>query len=133
MLLVACSGWWGGTTTSINSESKQTICILTTVKTGKYEMPAFNTASFRVMSKVLKDTNFKPRCDRDAPLELHYQMTFDARKTWWQAELVATNETGQVVWSGSANAAIQTVGAFQYTTESTAETLLGEFLAVQSN
>jgi beta-lactamase regulating signal transducer with metallopeptidase domain len=133
MLLAACSSWWGRTTTTASSESKQTICILTTVKTGKYEMPAFNTASFRVMSKVLQETNFKPRCDMDAPLELHYQMTFDARKTWWQAELVATNEAGQVVWSGSANAAIQTVGAFQYTTESTAETLLGEFLAMQSN
>jgi beta-lactamase regulating signal transducer with metallopeptidase domain len=132
-VLAACTNWLGNTSASLESGSKESICLLTTVSVGKYEMPAFNTASFRVMAKQLTATNFKPRCDVDAPLELHYTMTFDSRKTTWQAKLTASDRHGTTVWSSAKQAAIQQVGAFQYTTESTAELLLSEFLAVHSN
>lgn len=109
--------------------SKENICILTTVKTGTYEMPAFNTASFRALSGKLKDTNFKASCEVGAPLELHYDMTFNAQKTSWQASLKAIDNAGTVVWQAQESAAIKAVGAFQYTTESVAERLLEQFLA----
>jgi bla regulator protein blaR1 len=131
--LAACTNWLGNTSASLESEGKESICLLTTVRVGKYEMPAFNTASFRIMSRKLADTNFKARCDVDAPLELHYTMTFDSRKTSWQASLVALDQQGKTVWSSTKRAAIQQVGAFQYTTESTAELLLTDFLSVHSN
>lgn len=108
---------------------KQDICLLTTVKVGEYEMPAFNTASYRAMANRLEDTNFKARCAVDAPLELHYRMRFDAQKINWRAELVALDNEGHEVWRGTDGAAIQKVGAFQYTTESVAEKLLGQFLS----
>jgi hypothetical protein len=110
---------------------KEDICLLTTVKVGNYEMPAFNTASYRAMASRLEDTNFKPRCAVDAPLELHYTMRFDAQKINWQAELVALDQEGQVAWRGTDSAAIQNVGAFQYTTESVAQKLLEQFLATR--
>jgi hypothetical protein len=132
MLCVGAVSWWRWTTTATNvALAKEDMCLLTTVKVGNYEMPAFNTASYRVMSSRLQDTHFKPSCSVDAPLELHYHMTFDARKINWQAELVAVDEVGTIVWRGTESAAIQNVGAFQYTTESTAEKLLEQFLATR--
>jgi lipopolysaccharide export system protein LptC len=122
---------WNRTSTTQVNLTKEDICLLTTVKVGDYEMPAFNTASYRVMSKRLENTNFKPRCAVDAPLELHYKMSFDAQKINWQAELVALDKEGKEVWRGVDSAAIQNVGAFQYTTESVAERLLEQFLATR--
>jgi lipopolysaccharide export system protein LptC len=122
---------WNRTSTTQVTLTKEDICLLTTVKVGDYEMPAFNTASYRVMSKRLENTNFKPRCAVDAPLELHYKMSFDAQKINWQAELVALDKEGNEVWRGVDSAAIQNVGAFQYTTESVAERLLEQFLATR--
>jgi lipopolysaccharide export system protein LptC len=122
---------WNRTSTTQVNLTKEDICLLTTVKVGDYEMPAFNTASYRVMSKRLENTNFKPRCAVDAPLELHYKMSFDAQKINWQAELVALDKEGNEVWRGVDSAAIQNVGAFQYTTESVAERLLEQFLATR--
>jgi lipopolysaccharide export system protein LptC len=119
---------WNRTRTSEVLLAKDDICLLTTVKVGDYEMPAFNTASYRAMANRLEDTNFKPRCAVDAPLELHYTMRFDAQKINWQAELVALDKEGNEVWRGMDTAAIQNVGAFQYTTESVAEKLLEQFL-----
>lgn len=131
-LLGTCLYWLSNFRTTSNiAVSKESICILTTVKTGSYEMPAFNTASFRVLSNGLKDTNFKPSCAVGAPLELHYDMTFNAQKTSWQATLKAVDAAGTVIWQGTESAAIQNVGAFQYTTESTAGRLLGQFLATR--
>ncbi len=92
-------------------------------------MPSFNTASFRAMSAKLESTNFKASCNVDAPLELHYTMTFNAQKTSWQAELTALDADGDIIWQGTEGALIQNVGAFQYTTESTAEKLLEQFLS----
>jgi hypothetical protein len=133
LALLGISVYWAINVRSSSSAiiTKENICILTTVKTGNYEMPAFNTASFRVMSNKLKDTNFKPRCEVGAPLELRYTMTFNAQKTSWQAELKAVDNSGNIVWEGQESAAIQQVGAFQYTTESSAERLLGQFLATR--
>jgi lipopolysaccharide export system protein LptC len=122
---------WSRTPTSEVTLAKDDVCVLTTVSVGEYEMPAFNTASYRVMANRLEDTNFKPRCAVDAPLELHYTMRFDAQKINWQAELVAFDEKGKEIWRGVENAAIQNVGAFQYTTESVAERLLEQFLATR--
>jgi lipopolysaccharide export system protein LptC len=119
---------WNRTRTSEVLLAKDDICLLTTVKVGDYEMPAFNTASYRAMANRLEDTNFKPRCAVDAPLELHYTMRFDAQKINWQAELVALDKEGNEVWRGMDTATIQNVGAFQYTTESVAEKLLEQFL-----
>jgi bla regulator protein blaR1 len=133
LMLAACTNWFGNSAASLETaQNKESICLLTTVSVGKYEMPAFNTASFRVMSKRLTDTNFKARCDVDAPLELHYTMTFDSRKTSWQAELVAFDQDGNAVWSGARQDAIQQVGAFQYTAENAAVLLLSDFLAVHN-
>jgi hypothetical protein len=108
---------------------KENLCISATVKTGSYEMPAFNTASFRVLSSGLKDTNFTASCAVGEGLELRYAMTFNAQKTSWQAEMVAVDKSGNIVWQGAELGAIENVGAFQYTTESTAEKLLGQFLS----
>lgn len=131
LLLLGGSVYWliSNRTGSSTIVTKESICISATVRTGTYEMPAFNTASFRVMSGKLKDTNFKASCNVDAPLELHYTMTFNAQKTSWQAELVAVDGAGNVVWQGADSGAIQNVGAFQYTTESAAERLLEQFLS----
>lgn len=122
---------WSRTRSSEVTLAKDDICLLTTVKVGNYEMPAFNTASYRAMANRLEDTNFKPRCAVDAPLELHYTMRFDAQKINWQAELVALDKEGNEVWHGAESAAIQNVGAFQYTTESVAEKLLEQFLSAR--
>jgi lipopolysaccharide export system protein LptC len=122
---------WSRTRTSEVTLAKDDICVLTTVKVGSYEMPAFNTASYRAMANRLEDTNFKPRCAVDAPLELHYKMSFDAQKINWQAELVALDKEGNKVWRGTDSAAIQNVGAFQYTTERVAEKLLEQFLSTR--
>jgi hypothetical protein len=122
---------WTRTRTTQATLAKDEVCLLTTVKVGAYEMPAFNTASYRVIEKRLEDTNFKPRCAVDAPLELHYTMNFDAQKINWRAELVAFDKDGNEVWRGAESAAIQNVGAFQYTTESVAERLLEQFLATR--
>jgi bla regulator protein blaR1 len=135
LTLAACTNWFNTSASlesaqSEESKNKESICLLTTVSVGKYEMPAFNTASFRVMSKKLAGTNFKPRCDVDAPLELHYTMTFDPRKTSWQAQLIALDQDGNTVWTGARQDVIQQVGAFQYTAENAAELLLADFLAV---
>jgi hypothetical protein len=130
-LLLGGAVYWlvSGSTTSSVTVTQESICISATVKTGSYEMPAFNTASFRALSTGLKDTNFKASCAVDAGLELRYAMTFNAQKTSWQAELVAIDESGQMIWQGSESGPIENVGAFQYTTESTAEKLLGQFLS----
>jgi hypothetical protein len=131
LLLMGVVILWSRTRSSEVALVKEDICLLTTVRVGDYEMPAFNTASYRVMSKRLEDTNFKPRCAVDAPLELHYTMRFDAQKINWQAELVALDKEGHEVWRGTESAAIQNVGAFQYTTESVAQRLLEQFLATR--
>jgi hypothetical protein len=131
-LLGACVYWLVSNRTSSSvTVAKESVCISATVKTGSYEMPAFNTASFRALSTGLKDTNFKASCTVDAGLELHYTMTFNAQKTSWQAEMIALDKSGKIVWQGADSAAIQNVGAFQYTTESTAEKLLEQFLATR--
>jgi hypothetical protein len=122
---------WSRTRTTEVTLAKEDICLLTTVKVGEYEMPAFNTASYRVMANRLENTNFRPRCAVEAPLELHYTMRFDAQKINWQAELIAFDKDGKEIWRGADSAAIQTVGAFQYTTESAAERLLEQFLSTR--
>jgi hypothetical protein len=122
---------WSRTRTSEVTLTKEDICLLTTVKVGEYEMPAFNTASYRVMANRLEDSDFKPRCAVDASLELHYTMRFDAQKINWQAELIAFDKDGKEIWRGADSAAIQAVGAFQYTTENAAEKLLEQFLSTR--
>jgi hypothetical protein len=130
LLLGACLYWAMNVRQNFSADvARENLCISATVKTGSYEMPAFNTASFRVLSNSLKDTNFTASCAVGTSLELHYTMTFNAQKTSWQAEMVALDKIGNVVWQGAESAAIQNVGAFQYTTESTAEKLLARFLS----
>jgi hypothetical protein len=130
-LLLGGAVYWlvSNRTSSSVVAAKESICISATVKTGSYEMPAFNTASFRVLSTGLKDTNFKASCALGVGLELRYAMTFNAQKTSWQAELIALDKSGDVVWQGAESGPIENVGAFQYTTESTAEKLLEQFLS----
>jgi hypothetical protein len=129
-LLLGGAVYWlvNNRTSSSATVARESICISATVKTGSYEMPAFNTASFRVLSTGLKDTNFKASCAVGEGLELRYAMTFNAQKTSWQAEMVALDKAGTTVWQGSESGPIENVGAFQYTTESTAAKLLGQFL-----
>ncbi len=132
VLLGTCVYWFINLRTNPSATvTQENICISATVKTGSYEMPAFNTASFRALSSGLKDTHFRASCAVGAGLELHYTMIFNAQKTSWQAELKALDNSGSVVWQGQESDAIQQVGAFQYTTESAAERLLGQFLATR--
>jgi hypothetical protein len=129
LLFGTCLYWAMNLRQTSSVVAKENVCISATVKTGSYEMPAFNTASFRALSAGLKDTNFTASCAVGTGLELRYAMTFNAQKTSWQAEMVALDKAGNVVWQGAESAAIQNVGAFQYTTESTAEKLLERFLS----
>ena len=107
------------------------VCLSANVATGAHEMAAFNTASVRAMSKVLAAHELEVQRNCAGALTLAYQMTFDAQTLSWQAELRAVD--GGVLWQNSEAGAIVSNGAFQYTTESTAEALLGQFLAARGS
>ncbi len=134
LLLAACSSQLLTSKDKTASLASFTsVCLTTHVVTGKYVMPAFNTASLRAMTQVLaaSDLELLANCD-DASVGLSYSMAFDARKLNWQAQLSATNPKGKVLWSGLRSDAIQEDGAFQYTTEHTAESLLKDFLSARA-
>ena len=107
------------------------VCLSANVATGNHEMAAFNAASVRAMSKVLAAHDLQVRDGCAGALTLAYQMTFDAQTLSWQAELQAIDN--KVLWQAEEAAAIVSNGAFQYTTESTAEALLEQFLKAQGS
>jgi len=128
-LLAACVS---GTTSRANSLADYaTVCLRANVATGEHEMAAFNAASVRAMSKVLAAHDLEVRDSCAGALTLAYQMTFDAQALNWQAELRAVDN--RVLWQAAEANAIVSNGAFQYTTESTAEALLGQFLAARAS
>ena len=107
------------------------VCLSANVATGAHEMAAFNTASVRAMSKVLAANDLEVAGSCAGALTLAFEMTFDAQTLSWRAELRAVD--GGVLWQGSEAGAIVSNGAFQYTTESTAEALLGQFLTARGS
>ncbi len=125
-LLAACASTVdrsGRSSTAVNDYQK--VCLEATVAVGKYVLPAFNTASVKAMSVALSGTPWEvsSSCD-DTTVRLDYAMTFDTGTLSWSAELRAVDATGRTVSSSSATDAFDKQGAFQYTTESTAERLL---------
>ena len=133
LLLAACSSQFlGSGDKSASLANVASVCLEAKVATGNYVMPAFNTASIKAMSHVLANSELElvSSC-ADAGLSLSYTMLFDAQKLSWQAGLTATNKQAKVVWSSAVTDKIQEDGAFQYTTENTAERLLGDFLSAR--
>mgnify|MGYP000288511681 CR=1 FL=1 len=112
------------------SAQVETYCIKSvSVRTGNHEMPAFNDASLRAMKTELSNRGYGVSCEAANPaLHLDYAMTFDAQSLSWQATMRVLDAHGNVLRQVHADDAIHTNGAFQYTTESTAQKLLREVL-----
>lgn len=109
-----------------------TVCLSANVNTGHYEMPAFNTASVRAMTQALQGSAFVSQVACDArTLNLRYVMRFDAQTLTWQATLEALTPQGELAWYGAKHADVVTEGAYQYTTESTAQALVHAFLTAR--
>ena len=128
-LLVACSSLGGGQTTADHNYASA--CFNASVNTGGYEIPAFNEASVKAMAKILEagsSTAFVSSCTPSS-LRFDYLMQFDAQSLSWKARLDAVTGGGRLLWQGRLADAIDTNGAFQYTTEHSAQTLLKTFLA----
>ncbi len=113
--------------------SYQQVCLSAQVATGHYEIPAFNQASVRAMTRSADAfaLELAGACDA-TDLWLDYRMTFDARSPSWSAEMSAVTAAGQVLWQGHEAAAIPSHGAFQYLSESNAERLLARFIKARS-
>ena len=131
-LLVACSSLGGGQAINYDHTSDYaSACFNASVNTGGYEIPAFNEASVKAMAKILEagsSTALVGSCTPSS-LRFDYLMQFDAQSLSWKAQLDAVAGSGTVLWRGRLADAIDTNGAFQYTTEHSAQTLLEAFLA----
>jgi len=99
------------------------------VRTGSHEMPAFNDASLRAMTEALTKRGYSVDCEGgNSVLNLEYEMAFGAQSLSWQAIVRVLDSQGELLSLAYADGDIDKNGAFQYTTESTAQRLLGYLL-----
>lgn len=129
--LVACTSdslRMGASHTAL--DKAETYCLQSTsVRTGSHEMAAFNDASLRAMKTELTRRGYGVDCEgASATLNLAYDMVFDAQSLSWRAQMRVSDSHGNLLHVAAADDAIDKNGAFQYTTESTAQRLLGRIL-----
>lgn len=106
-----------------------TVCFDTvSVRTGKHEIAAFNSASVRAVKSVLAERGYELSCDTAVRYNLTYSMVFNAQSLTWDALMSVSDVQDKLLYTARASDTIEPAGAFQYTTEKTAERLLKHFL-----